>query len=120
MLRVAYNPGDSPTLADSLEGRTIDGHGWGVIDTLDPVVKAGEQDGRLVVQGDRPKGELSPGASAAYDELRRLTERSTAFGKLDGDRLVELAEALGGRAPELPKPELVLVLARSTADVPAK
>lgn len=44
----AFNPTDGPVVVDS-EGRTVDGHGWGDVDSTDDAVKGAVDDGRLLL-----------------------------------------------------------------------
>lgn len=80
-----FNPGDGPAFASS-DGKVVDAHGWGCVDTADPIVVQAVAAGRLlivetpdvVVTG--PESGVAPGAAAAarlvHDEREKAARRA--------------------------------------------
>lgn len=91
MYVAAYNPTDGPVVIDA-DGRTLEGRGWGPVQTTEEAAKAALDDGRLVkIARPTGGGKLTAAAEAALDAVDEL-EGARKSG--DPDTQLEAAEEL--------------------------
>lgn len=116
MFATAYNSTDTAQVVD-VEGRTIDAHGFGTVDTTDDATKALAEAGVLHIFPDLEAGPgQSEAAEAAIATTTEVRARQDRFEALDKDELIGLAGKAGVSTPnDLHKPDLVTALALRTS-----
>lgn len=112
MYATAYNRTDAPVVIDA-EGRSIEGGGFGTVDTLADEVKSLAEAGHLHIF---PSLEAGPGQSdAAADAIERtaiVRERAAGLSTVDKDDLVKMAGDAGVSTPNaLDKADLITRIA---------
>lgn len=115
MYATAHNASDSPVVIDA-EGRTIEGGGFGTVDTTADEVKDLAEDGVLHIF---PELQAGPGqseeAEAAIAQTTAVRERAARLNGYEKDDLIKLAGKAGINEPnELHKDELETRLAFRT------
>lgn len=116
MFATAHNSTDSPVVIDS-EGRTIQGNGFGTVDTTAQEVKDLADDGTLHIF---PNLEAGPGqsdeAEKAIASTATVRARAEEFSGYEKEALIKLAGKAGvGQPNDLVKDDLVKALAFRTS-----
>lgn len=106
----AYNTTDTVLVVDE-DGRTIDGHGWGTVDTTSELVKGATEAGWLELYRDLDAGPgQNPAATEAIEETKATVARAEVYSELEADHLRRIATDAGYEGEETSKSGLVAYL----------
>lgn len=109
---VAFNSAETPVVVD-FEGRSIEGQGWGVVETTaDEVKELGEAGVLRVYPTLADEDGIDDRARDAVRRAETIRKRASSLQQVRKEDLLELAGPAGVRNPnDLDKPDLVRALA---------